>query len=247
MSYFIFDGVLECGKHFKLGKNEARHALKSRRLRSGEHFLIQDCKGQRFKAVLEESDRKQFTFIPKFSVEVPPPSVLRLEILQAYTKEKALDWILQKTTELGVNRLDFFCGIHSPTTFRNFQKKNHLTRWNRIVLEASKQCGRQYPPEIFLHPNLSTALGLLSKCQNSWLLSPDILDSTSWKNNKIKGGNLKKHHRILVGPEGGFHKDEIELALRSGIHPVDLGPRILRSETAAVAAASILQFLYGDL
>ena len=59
--------------------------------------------------------------------------------------------------------------------------------------------------------------------------------------------DLINHHRVLIGPEGGFHQDEIKIALSSGIRPVNLGPRILRSETAAITAVSILQFLWGDL
>ena len=247
MSFFIFDGILECGQHYELGKQEARHILKSRRLKPGEHFLIQDCMGRRFDAVLEKYNRSELTFITEFTVAVPPPSSLRLEILQALTKEKSLDWILQKSTELGVNRLDFFYGNHSPNYSSNLNQEHQLTRWKRISLEATKQCGRQFPPEIFLHPNLETALKKLEKCNNSWVLSPDTENSVSWKSIRKYRKNIITHHRILVGPEGGFHKDEIDLALRSGFKSVNLGPRILRSETALVAAVSILQFLSGDL
>ena len=247
MSYFIFEGVLECGRRFELGKQEARHLLKSRRLRAGERFLIQDQKGQRYDAVLERCSHNHTTFIPEFPVSVPAPSILQIEILQALTKEKAINWILQKSTELGANRLDFFCATYSPNSFHNLQHRNQLTRWNRIVLEASKQCGRQFPPEIFWHENLETALKTIKECKNSWILSPRIEHSISWKKIDNSEENLEMRHRLLVGPEGGFHENEIDLALRSGMKPVDLGPRIMRSETATVTAVSILQFLWGDI
>lgn len=247
MSFFIFDGILECGKHYELEKHEARHILKSRRLKSGEHFLIQDSNGQRFDAVLKKFNRDQLTFFTKFLVAVPPASILRLEILQALTKEKSIDWIIQKATELGVSRLDFFYGSYSPNYFKSLHQKHQLNRWNRISLEATKQCGRQFPPEIFLHPNLKTALKTLEKCTNSWVLSPETENGLSWKSIKKDRKNQNFHHRILVGPEGGLHKEEIDLACRSGFQSVNLGPRILRSETATVATVSILQFLWGDL
>ena len=247
MSYFIFEGVLECGQQFELEGEEARHVLKSRRMRSGDHFLIQDQKGQRFDAVLASFDRSSLSFVPEHSVAVPAPSGLRLEILQALPKEKALDWILQKSTELGVSRLDFFCGTRSPNSFRFSQHKHQLTRWQRIVLEASKQCGRQFPPEVYLHPDLASALDKLPECQNSWMLSVESGDSVSWKNTGASVETNQLHQRVLIGPEGGLHPDEIELALRSGLRQVGLGPRILRSETATVTAISILQFLWGDL
>ena len=247
MSYFIFEGVLECGQQYELDGEEARHVLKSRRMRSGERFLIQDQNGQRFDALLTNFGRGTLRFVPENSVAVPQASALRLEILQALPKEKALDWILQKSTELGVSRMDFFCGTHSPNSFHFSQQKRQLSRWQKIVLEASKQCGRQFPPEVFLHPDLATALEKLPECRNFWFLSAESADAVSWKNSAVVTETNQLHQRVLIGPEGGFHPDEIELALSSGLRPVDLGPRILRSETAAVSAVSILQFLWGDL
>ena len=247
MSYFIFDGVLECGQTFELKGEEARHVLKSRRMRSGEHFLIQDQNGQRFDAVLKSSSRDSLSFVTENSVVVPQASALRLEILQALPKEKALDWILQKTTELGVSRLDFFCGNHSPNSFHFSQQKRQIIRWQRIALEASKQCGRQHPPEIFCHESLEAALEILPECANSWILSPDCEESVCWNILDTDTAQQQRFQRVLIGPEGGLHPDEFKLALRSGMRPVELGPRILRAETAAVSAVSILQFLWGDL
>ena len=79
------------------------------------------------------------------------------------------------------------------------------------------------------------------------MLVPESADAVSWKKISSSEDDIIKHHRVLIGPEGGFHLDEIKLTLSSGIRPVFLGPRILRSETAAMSAVSILQFLWGDL
>ena len=247
MSYFIFDGVLKLGKQNKLKGEEFNHITKSRRLRPGDSFLVQDQEGQRFKAILKSIDRNSLLFTPQKPVAIPPASSLRIEILQALPKQKALDFILQKTTELGVNRLDVFCGINSSKTLRASEKQHNLKRWQRIVSEASKQCGRRFPPEIHFHDDISAALETLTECQNSWILVPEAADAVSWKKLTSSENDIIKHHRILIGPEGGFHQDEIKLSLSSGIRPVCLGSRILRSETAAMSAVSILQFLWGDL
>ena len=247
MSYFIFDGVLNLGKQYELKGEESSHITKSRRLRPGDSFLVQDQQGQRFKVILKSFDRNSLLFTPQKPVAIPPASSLRIEILQALPKQKALDFILQKTTELGVSRLDVFCGLHSPKTFRASEKQHHLKRWQRIVSEASKQCGRQFAPEIHFHPDISTALDTLPECPNSWLLVPEAADAVSWKKPNSSEDDIIKHHRLLIGPEGGFHQEEIKLSLRSEMHPVYLGSRILRSETAAMSAVSILQFLWGDL
>jgi len=247
MSYFIFDGVLNQGKQYELKGKESSHITKSRRLRPGDSFLVQDQQGQRFEAILKSFDRNSLLFTPQKPVAIPPASSLRIEVLQALPKQKALDFILQKTTELGVSRLDMFCGRHSPKTFCASKKQHHLKRWQRIVSEASKQCGRQFAPEIHFHPDISAALETLSKCQNSWVLVPEVDDTVSWKKISSSGDDIMKHHRVVIGPEGGFHQDEIKLFLRSGMRPVYLGPRILRCETAAMSAVLILQFLWGDL
>ena len=247
MSYFIFDGVLNLGKQYELKGGESSHITKSRRLRPGESFLIQDQQGQRFKAILKSFDHNSLLFTPQKPVAIPPASSLCIEILQAFPKQKALDFILQKTTELGVSRLDVFCGMHSPKTFRASEKQHHLKRWQRIVSEASKQCGRQFAPQIHFHPDISSALETLPECSNSWMLVSEAVDAVSWKKISSSGEDIIKHHRLLIGPEGGFHKDEIKLSLLSGMRQVYLGPRILRSETATISAVSILQFLWGDL
>ena len=247
MSYFIFDGVLSLGNQYELKGEESRHITKSRRLRPGDSFLIQDQQGNRFEAILKSFDRNSLLFMLQKTVPIPPNSSLRIEILQAVPKQKALDSILQKTTELGISQLDIFCGMHSPKIFRISEKQHHLERWKRIVTEASKQCERQFPPEIHFHPDISTSLETLSKCQNSWMLVPEAADTISWKKLTSSGDDLINHHRVLIGPEGGFHQDEIKIALSSGIRPVNLGPRILRSDTAAITTVSILQFLWGDL
>tara|TARA_B100001123_G_scaffold72472_1_gene81331 strand:- start:111 stop:854 length:744 start_codon:yes stop_codon:yes gene_type:complete len=247
MPYFIYDGVLNLGKQYELKGEESSHITKSRRLRPGDSFLVQDQQGQRFEAILKSFDRNSLMFAPEKLVVIPPASSLRIEILQALPKQKALDLILQKTTELGVSRLDLFCGRHSPKTFRAPEKQHHIKRWQRIVSEASKQCGRQFAPEIHFHPDICAALEKLPECPNSWVLVPEASDDVSWKKISSSGKEIIKHHRLLIGPEGGFHQDEIKLSLRLGMRPVYLGPRILRSETAAMSAVSILQFLWGDL
>jgi len=247
MSYFIFDGVLNLGKQYELKGEESSHITKSRRLRPGDSFLVQDQQGQRFEAILKSFDRNSLLFTPQKPVPIPPVSSLRIEVLQALPKQKALDFILQKTTELGVSRLDLFCGKYSPKTFRASEKRHHIKRWQRIVSEASKQCGRQFVPEIHFHPDISAAFETLPECLNSWVLVPEAADAVSWKKINSSGDDIIKQHRVLIGPEGGFHQDEIKLSLRSGMRPVYFGPRILRSETAAISAVSILQFLWGDL
>ena len=102
-------------------------------------------------------------------------------------------------------------------------------------------------PETHFHTDITAALETLPDCPNSWMLVPESADAVTWKKISSSGDDIIKHHRVLIGSEGGFHQDEIKLSMQSGMRPVYLGPRILRSETAAMSAVSILQFLWGDL
>ena len=125
----LVNGAMGKVKAVVWSKNEAKHLLKSRRMRPQERFFIQDNSGKRYEAVLISFGRSELTFVPEISVEVPIPSSLNLEILQALTKGKALDWILQKSTELGVERIDFFCGRFSPVSHAVLKKKDPLNMY----------------------------------------------------------------------------------------------------------------------
>ena len=96
MSYFIFDGVLECGRQYELKGEEAGHILKSRRLRVGDYFLIQDEQGRRFEVVLQNLSRNSLKFVPEKTVVVPPQSPLRLEIIAGFAQRKSIGFYSAK-------------------------------------------------------------------------------------------------------------------------------------------------------
>ncbi|MGK5093692.1 RsmE family RNA methyltransferase [Deltaproteobacteria bacterium TL4] len=245
MSYFLFDGKLEVGKKEFLEGEEGRHIFQSRRLREGDCLEVQDLEGERFQASILSLLGQKVEFMVNTPLSVPPPSPLQLEILLLLPKEKALDWILQKSTELGVSELIIIQGQHSPQTIKNSQKEHSLKRWERILWEACKQSGRQFPPKLAFEKDLETPLKQQPPCLCQWVLEPTSSDSFS--NAKASGRSaFSSHHRVLIGPEGGVSEEELNLALSHNMKPVSLGPRILRVETAVVAIISILQFLEGD-
>ena len=113
MPYFLYEGRLECGQEAELIGTEAAHASKSRRLREGEIFEVQDEQPQRFEAKVLENARNRLSFIVENRLEPPPESSLKLELWQALPREKALEMILQKGTELGVSKFVLFPGYFS--------------------------------------------------------------------------------------------------------------------------------------
>ena len=113
MPYFLYEGRLECGQEAELTGTEATHASKSRRLREDEIFEIQDEQPQRFEAKVLENTRNRLSFIVEKRLEPPSESPLKLELWQALPREKALEMILQKGTELGVSKFVLFPGYFS--------------------------------------------------------------------------------------------------------------------------------------
>ncbi|MBF0277964.1 MAG: 16S rRNA (uracil(1498)-N(3))-methyltransferase [SAR324 cluster bacterium] len=248
MSYFLFDGRLEEGQQACLSGEEARHLIHSRRVKKGEFIELQDQSKQHFQVVLQEVERHRLTFQVKNKLPVRAPSSLSLEILVGLPKEKSLNWIIQKVTELGAERLLVFTAHLSARSITKRQEEKTLERWRKIAQEACKQCGRQIPPEILLFSNLKELLSSLEIVSQQWVLSAESHAKSGTSLDRFKqASSCSLQHRILVGPEGGLHDEELSLACALGMKEIQLGPRILRTETAVVAMTSILQFLYGDI
>jgi len=244
MSYFLFEGSLRSGQQEILKGEEAHHILNSRRLNTGERLLLQDQKQQRFEVEVLNISKNKFHFQVCEEVILPEVSSLKLELLQAFPKEKALHFILQKGTELGVSRILLFGSQYSPKLPRPQQQESRLERWKRITWEACKQSGRVSPPEILLFPDFASLLQSLDPCTHQWMFLPQHkITSEAPSFSEIP---LPQHHRILIGAEGGLSCDEEALARSTGMFEMQLGNNVLRTETAAIAAITLFQFLYGN-
>jgi 16S rRNA (uracil1498-N3)-methyltransferase len=240
VSYFLFDNEIKENQKITLRDQEALHLLKSRRIRTRELIEIQDCNHHRWLARVEALSKKELLLTSLTRTETPAESPLKIHLFQALVKEKQMDFILQKSTELGVNSITFFHSANSQRLKKD--KEKQISRWNKICLESCKQCGRTIPPHVRFLENLedpqlteswnSTEHGLISLELSR---SAQTIDSL-----ELEAGEVS----ILIGPEGGWQADE--LAELPCIR-INLGPRILRAETAAIAVVSIFQFRFGDL
>ena len=235
MPYFLYDGILEVGQSTDFSGEEARHALQVRRLHCGEHLILQDSNQRRFQVSLLEKQRNSAKVFVQKEVIPPQESPLQLEIMIALCKEKALNFTLQKLTELGVSRIIVF---HSQRSQVNLHLKL-LSKWQRIALEACKQSERWQPPQIHEFSSLAIALESCSPCQKQWVLDPH-------QQQTFNSSESYSSCRIIIGAEGGLAYDELAICHEYHYQAIRCGPRILRSETAAIGVASYLQFLYGD-
>ena len=174
-----------------------------------------------------------------------PPVVVTL--VQGLAKGEKMDYIIQKSVELGVNRIIPIQTDRSLVKLDRERAFGRVKRWNRITVEACKQCGRSQPPVV----DEVSCLGSILKGVSG---TPSIFFYEQHKTNQL--GTLINQHRqamleqgvvVFIGPEGGFSQREAQLAEKTGSLMAGLGPRTLRTETAGLVALSILMWELGDL
>ncbi len=233
--FFIDKNALQDNCANITGK-EARHLATVLRLQSGEKVKLFDGLGTVYLAELTQvssSNIKALIFEKYTENNLHEP---RLFFAPGLLKGKKMDFLVQKATELGVHE---FWPLQTRYTELKGSYQRQQERWQRIMLEACKQCNRPIPMKIepikpFSHLAEST-------CSTKLLL---------WEGEKevtFSGAINSKCDSLclVIGPEGGFHSDEISLATQVGFKTITFGRRILRAETAAISALSISQFLLG--
>lgn len=223
---------------------EAVRALSFWAARPGEILTLIGPDDSAYRARIFSMAGGEAGVIPFEKLAFSPESPIHLTVFQALPQKERFELVLQKLTEIGVNRIvPFVCQRSITPEQRDLgQKKSH--RWPAVVLSAAKQCRRALLPE--LAPAASWQVVL----QEAATADLRLLLYEKWL-----GEPLGQHLRtpaagriaLVVGPEGGFTDREIDEARHSGLTPVSLGSRILRTETAAIVGAALIQFSLGDL
>jgi 16S rRNA (uracil1498-N3)-methyltransferase len=243
MTYFLSDRLLRVGELVELAGEEAHHAAVARRLRPGDTFALQGPDGARFRVVVEGGGARAFRVRVLEPVQPPPPPALRVTLLQAAVKAKAAEWIVRKSTELGVARLAFYPSAHSAVAPRELERERARGRWERIAWEACKQCDRSFPPELHVATGLEDAMRWAGAADLSWLFHPsEGRPAPALLAERPLRAGAPETARLLIGPEGGFTPDELRAAWEQGFEAVALGEYVLRAETAAVAACALALF-----
>jgi 16S rRNA (uracil1498-N3)-methyltransferase len=234
------DHELQCGQTLALPLDAIRHISRVLRMRKGQQLrLFNGCGGSYLAEIISISKRQGDVKILEFSDDQRESS-LQITLVQGISRSQHMEYTLQKAVELGVNRI-----VPVNTEFGNVQLdqqrlKKKLVHWQLIVISACEQCGRNMLPQVTVPVPLAQ---WLQEDNNSLklLLQPGAGQRLS--SQEVSNASLS----LLSGPEGGFSSSEVELAVESGYLPVELGPRVLRTETAAVAAISACQTLWGDM
>ncbi|MDX1776641.1 MAG: 16S rRNA (uracil(1498)-N(3))-methyltransferase [Desulfobulbales bacterium] len=247
MRRFFIDPANIVGANAVLTGSEARHVTTVLRLSAGSKITLFDGSGSLYEALITKIsatrvETKIIALTPYIDIPGDISPALHLGI--ALLKGRKMDFIIQKATELGIASVRPFrsryCAAFDPGADRP-------SRWQKIALEACKQCNRPKPPDLHEISDFNVIISAAGENGHD-------LKLIFWEEEKQKpirdiistGGSIKSA-LILIGPEGGFSTAEVADAVAAGFQPVTLGSRILRAETAAVAAASIVQYELGNL
>jgi 16S rRNA (uracil1498-N3)-methyltransferase len=224
---------------------ELQHMRKVLRLGPGDRVTLFDDEGWEHEGVIRSFTDGRGEIEILNSCRPERESSVRITLAQALGKGDKLDWIVEKATELGASAIaPFLCRRTVPKLDAAAREKK-AARWGRIALSAAKQSGRVRVPEILNVMDFSDLV------RRPW---PCDLMLIFWENETARGLARLREEKpsldsllLVIGPEGGFAPEEVAEAEQGGFQSVRLGKRILRTETAAVAALSLAQFLWGDL
>ena len=226
------------GAQFRLAPEAAQHVAKALRLKAGDALTFFDGSGGEYDATIQRIDRDRVDVKLGAWRDVDREGVLSVGLAQGLPEADKMDWIIQKATELGVGWVQPVICERSVVRLSGERAARREAHWRRVAIAASEQCGRTRVPDV--RPTLAfMAWVALPDAPRRWLLDPGARSIAA----QVPPPSPLE---LVVGPEGGLSERERELALARGCDTVALGPRILRTETVAVAALAALQTLCGD-
>lgn len=237
------DQPLSLARTVSLEAGPAQHVARVLRLTSGDPLVLFNGDGCDYPAVLESVARKSVTARIIGCEPVNNESPLAVHLVQGISRGERMDWVVQKAVELGVGRLSPVLTERTVVRLEADRRRRRLDHWRGVMVSACEQCGRARLPHLDAPEPLSARLADGESATGGLRL---FLDPEGRKGLM----DLSEHPRsvcLVVGPEGGLSDAERSRLREAGFEGVRLGPRILRTETAAVAALTAVQMRWGDL
>ena len=234
------DGVLQPGTVVELPRETAAHLAKVLRARSGDEIVLFSGDGREFMGAIEGVRGSRVTASVGVGREVGRESTFGITLVQCVPRGDRMDMIVQKATELGVTRIVPVVSQRSVVRLDTAQAQAKAAHWRAVMVSACEQCGRNRLPLMETPLPLLHYLGSSSATAARLVLEPGMPPGTT----DLDPGAAVE---VAIGPEGGFAREELEALAVAGFAGIGFGPRILRTETAAIAAVTWLQTRYGDM
>lgn len=235
-----YSGSLQPNIETELDDFASNHVLQILRLKTGAQLVLFNGEGGEFNTqLINDKGRKAKVLIKEF-IQNDVESPLRIYLVQGISRGERMDYTIQKAVELGVYSMVPLFTKRCNVKLAGERLQKRLEHWQKVAISACEQCGRNIIPRIEPAQNLT-----------AWLPKPRTeLKLTLYHRGTTHLADLPQQQiavTLLIGPEGGLADGEIELSKQFGFQPICFGPRVLRTETAALTAISILQAKWGDM
>lgn len=227
------------GLEIDLSDNVVQHVSRALRMKAGEEIILFNGDTFDYKVMLTQVEKRVAKGIVKETQISQSESPLKVSIGQSLSRGERMDFAVQKSTEMGVQHITPLFSERCEVKLPKERQEKRINHWKQIAISACEQCGRTSPPDI---PPPSSLENWLSSQQAELKL---VLHHHSEQ--PLQEIAQPCSVALLIGPEGGLTEDEVELAVSYGFKPLALGPRVMRTETAPVAALTLLNYLWGDL
>ena len=239
ISRLFIETTLSPNALISLDEKASHYLNKVLRLKANAPLIVFNGNGNQYNATIEAIEKKTVTIRTKDCDNINNESPLSIHLGIAISKGDRMDWVMQKATELGVTAITPLTSERTEVKLKGERLEKKLQHWRQIAISACEQCGRNRIPTI-----------------NTLSIADD------WINTVAAERKLVLHHRteqaidttlniassaLLIGPEGGLSEREINAAEQQGFEALRLGPRVLRTETAPLAAITLLQHSWGDM
>jgi 16S rRNA (uracil1498-N3)-methyltransferase len=230
---------LQANAQIVLEPGPSQHLSRALRMKVGDALVLFNGSGGQYPATISAIDRKAVVVASAALEAFECESPLRLQLGIAVSRGERMDWVMQKATELGVSCVAPLVSERTEVKLGAERGEKKLRHWQQIVAAACEQCGRNRLPQILAPQPIP---GWLQDVQADLRL---VLHHTAGTTDP--GSAPPRSVALLVGPEGGLSPEEIRAAEEAGFVSLQLGPRVLRTETAPLAAIAILQARWGDM
>ncbi len=221
-----------------LAEPQSHYLSKVLRMQAGRELILFNGEGGEYAAEISAAHKKHVDVSVKEFFAENRQSHLQLELAIGVSRGERMDWVLQKATELGVTKITPLMTERTEVKLGGERADKKMGHWQQIIISACEQCQRNLLPELAEPQHYSD---WVTQCDAELKFVLHHRDNKGLPQDKST-----QHVALLIGPEGGLDEDEIAQALAQGFSPLTLGPRVLRTETAPVAAISLVQYLWGD-
>jgi len=231
--------ALAAGSEVELRDEALHYARNVLRLEPGAALLVFDGGGGEFAARVIAVGKRDLRLCVEQATEAARDTALPVHLGIGLARGERMDWVVQKCTELGVATITPLMLARCNAKLAGERSENRMRHWRQVAISACEQCGRTLLPTIEEPASLERWLAARGEL-------PGLVLHTAQSRTLAQDAAAPAGLRLLVGPEGGLDAHEFAQARAAGFTPWSLGPRVLRTETAPVAALAILQYLWGD-